>query len=199
MSYFTIDARMYFTTSQQEEIRYNSCTLADICADKCEYGLYGSNKSSEELLKLFQSKSFAQAIVDKVQNEILNVTGKKIEVMVYGDGCYKDPDSGIWEFADGTVSPAYTLGLDGTPNEIKIKNFADDKYKDLKGEELNIAIKKEINSSKIDLKGNMSSQGTTPRRYVNLLGSLMDLTSGSGSKGTPFVYIQGYFDSYADD
>lgn len=196
-AYF-IDARMYFTTCDGERSDYG-CTLADICADKCEYGLYGSNKSSEELLKLFPSKSFAQAIVERVQGLVYSETGKKIEVMVYGDGCYKDPDSGIWEFADGTVSPAYTLGLDGTPNEIKIKNFADDKYNNLKGEELSIAIKKEINSSKIDLKGNMSSQGTTPRHYVNLLGSLMDLTSGSGSKGTPFVYIQGYFDSYADD
>lgn len=195
---FVIDARMYFTT-----INYittsNWCNLADICKDKCEYGLYGSNKASEEMLKLFPSKNYAQNLVEKVQEKIYTETGKKIEVMCYGDGCYKDPDSGIWEFADGTVSPAYTLGLEGTPNEIKIKNFADDKYKDLKGEELNLAIKDEINSSKMDLKGNMSSQGTTPRRYVNLLGSLMDLTSGSGSKGTPFVYIQGYFDSFADE
>lgn len=195
---YFIDARMYFTTNN-DEIRENSCKLSDICADKCDYGLYGSNKASEEMLKLFPSKNYAQNLVEKVQGKIFTETGKKIEVMVYGDGCYKDPDSGIWEFADGTVSPAYTLGLEGTPNEIKIKNFADDKYKELKGEELNLAIKEEINSSKIDLKGNMSSQGTTPRRYVNLLGSLMDLTSGSGSKGTPFVYIQGYFDSFADE
>ena len=194
---FEIDARMYFTT--QNNPSHVDCTLADICKDKCEYGLYGSNKASEEMLKLFPSKNYAQNLVEKVQEKIHTKTGKKIEVMCYGDGCYKDPDSGIWEFADGTVSPAYTLGLEGTPNEIKIKNFADDKYKDLKGEELNLAIKDEINSSKMDLKGNMSSQGTTPRRYVNLLGSLMDLTSGSGSKGTPFVYIQGYFDSFADE
>ena len=196
---FVVDARMYFTTGHDYVRVYNQCTLADICKDKCDYGLYGSNKASEEMLKLFPSKNYAQNIVEKVQGKIYTETGKKIEVMVYGDGCYKDPDSGIWEFADGTVSPAYTLGLEGTPNEIKIKNFADDKYKELKGEELNLAIKEEINSSKMDLKGNMSSQGTTPRRYVNLLGSLMDLTSGSGSKGTPFVYIQGYFDSFADE
>ena len=133
MSYFTIDARMYFTTSQQEEVKANSCTLADICADKCEYGLYGSNKSSEELLKLFPSKSFAQAIVERVQGLVYSETGKKIEVMVYGDGCFKSPTPGgqIWEFADPVVSPAYTEGLNGQPNEIKIKNFADEKYKDL--------------------------------------------------------------------
>lgn len=204
-SSYLIDARMYFTTSNEEEIKElknnNSgyCTLAYICRDKCDYGLYGSNKASEEMLKLFPSKQYAQNLVEKVQEKIYTETGKKIEVMCYGDGCYKDPDSGIWEFADGTVSPAYTPGLEGTPNEIKIKNFADDKYKDLRGEELSLAIKDEINSSKMDLKGNMSSQGTTPRRYINLLGSLMDLTSGSGSKGTPFVYIQGYFDSFADE
>ena len=201
MSCFTIDARMYFTTSQQEEIRDNSCTLADICANKCEYGLYGSNKSSEELLKLFPSKSFAEAIVERVQGLVYLETGKKIEVMVYGDGCFKSPTPGgqIWEFADPVVSPAYTPGLEGTPNEIKIKNFADEKYKDLKGEELNSAIKEEIKNKSSDLKGNMNSQGTTPRRYTDLLGSLMDLTSGSGDKGTPFVYVQGYFDNMSND
>ena len=196
---FVIDAKMYFTTSQQEEIRDNSCTLADICKDKCEYGLYGSNKASEEMLKLFPSKSYAEAIVERVQGRIFIETGKKIEVMVYGDGCFKDPVGGIWEFADPVVSPAYTSGLEGTPNEIKIKNFADEKYKDLKGEELNTAIKEEIKNKSSNLKGSMTSQGTTPRRYTDLLGSLMDLTSGSGDKGTPFIYVQGYFDNMSND
>ena len=195
---FVINAEMYFTTCNYDSFK-DGCYLSDICRDKCDYGLYGSNKASEEMLKLFPSCEYSRNLVREVQQRVKDATGKLIEVMVYGDGCFKDPDSGIWEFADGTVSPAYTLGLEGTPNEIKIKNFADDKYKELKGEELNLAIKEEINSSKMYLKGNMSSQGTTPRRYVNLLGSLMDLTSGSGSKGTPFVYIQGYFDSFADE
>ena len=198
-AYF-IDARMYFTTYNMPR-RENGCTLADICADKCEYGLYGSNKSSEELLKLFPSKSYAQAIVERVQGEIYNATAKKIEVMVYGDGCFKSPTPGgqIWEFADPVVSPAYTEGLEGQPNEIKIKNFADEKYKDLHGEELTIAIKKEIKEKDSDLKGQMATQGTTPRHYTDLLGSLMDLTSGSGDKGTPFVYVQGYFDNLTND
>lgn len=199
MSYFTIDARMYFTTSRQEEIRYNSCTLADICKDKCDYGLYGSNKSSEELLKLFPSCEYSRNLVREVQQRIKDTTGKLIEVMVYGDGCFKDPVGGIWEFADPVVSPASTMGLLGTPNEIKIKNFADEKYKDLRGEELDNAIKEEIRHKDSDLKGNMSSQGTTPRRYTDLLGSLMDLTSGSGDKGTPFVYVQGYFDNMSNE
>ena len=202
---FVIDARMYFTTSNEEEIKElknnigGYCTLAYICRNKCEYGLYGSNKSSEELLKLFPSKNYAQNLVEKVQGKIFTETGKKIEVMVYGDGCFKDPVGGIWEFADPVVSPAYTSGLLGTPNEIKIKNFADEKYKDLHGEELNTAIKEEIKNKSSNLKGNMMSQGTTPRRYTDLLGSLMDLTSGSGDKGTPFVYVQGYFDNMSDE
>ena len=199
LAYF-IDSRMYFTTYNIPR-RENGCTLADICADKCEYGLYGSNKSSEELLKLFPSKSFAQAIVERVQGLIYSETGKKIAVMVYGDGCFKAPTPGgqIWEFADPVVSPAYTEGLEGQPNEIKIKNFADEKYKDLHGEELNNAIKEEIKHKDSDLKGQMATQGTTPRHYTDLLGSLMDLTSGSGDKGTPFVYIQGYFDNLTND
>jgi hypothetical protein len=201
MSYFTIDARMYFTTSQQEEIKANSCTLADICADKCEYGLYGSNKSSEDVLKLFPSKSYAEAVVERVQGLIYSETGKKIEVMVYGDGCFKAPTPGgqIWEFADPVVSPAFTEGLKGQPNEIKIKNFADEKFKDLHGEELNTAIKEEIKNKSSDLKGQMATQGTTPRQYTDLLGSLMDLVSGSGDKGTPFVYVQGYFDNLTSE
>ena len=199
---FEIDARMYFTTSHLYKYDINkdkACTLADICKDKCEYGLYGSNKASEEMLKLFPSKNYAQNLVEKVQGKIYTETAKKISCFVFGDGAYRDPDSKIWEWADPVVCPAYTSDLEGTPNEIKIKNFADEKYKDLHGEELNVAIKREIKEVSSDLKGNMSSQGTTPRRYVNLLGSLADLTTGSGSKGTPFVYIQGYFDSYADD
>lgn len=196
--YFHIDARMYFSTNGIPK-RENGCYLYDICADKCEFGLYGSNKSSEEMLKLFPSKAYSQDLVEKVQGKIFSETGKKIEVMVYGDGCFKDPVGGIWEFADPVVSPAYTKGLEGTPNEIKIKNFADEKYKDLHGEELNLVIKKEIENKNTDLKGSMTSQGTTPRRYTDLLGSLMDLTSGSGDKGTPFVYVQGYFDNYKDE
>ena len=197
---YHIDARMYFSTYNATK-KDNGCTLADICADRCEYGLYGSNKSSEELLKLFPSKSFAQAIVERVQGLVYSETGKKIEVMVYGDGCFKAPTFGgqIWEFADPVVSPAYTEGLEGQPNEIKIKNFADEKYKDLKGEELNAAIKEEIKNKEKDLHGSMTSQGTTPRHYTDLLGSLMDLTSGSGDKGTPFVYVQGYFDNMSNE
>ena len=173
--------------------------LARICEDKCEYGLYGSNKSSEEVLKLFPDTKKAQELVEDIKKEIFERSSCNVEVFVFGDGAYKDPDSGIWELADKIVSPAYTDGLEGTPNEIKIKNFADDKYKNLSGEELSNAIKQEIKMSKRDLKGSMSSQGTTPRRYVNLLGSLADLTTGSGSKGTPIVYIKRYFDSYADE
>lgn len=196
---FEIDARMYSTATNTDKIKENICKLSDICADKCEYGLYGSNKSSEEMLKLFPSCEYSRNLVREVQQRIKDTTGKLIEVMVYGDGCFKDPVGGIWEFADPVVSPASTLGLLGTPNEIKIKNFADEKYKDLRGEELDNAIKEEIKHKDSDLKGNMNSQGTTPRRYTDLLGSLMDLTSGSGDKGTPFVYVQGYFDNMSDE
>ena len=196
LGYFTIDARMYSTTSQP---MYENCNLADICKDKCDYGLYGSNKASEEMLKLFPSCEYSRNLVREVQQRIKDTTGKLIEVMVYGDGCFKDPVGGIWEFADPVVSPASTMGLLGTPNEIKIKNFADEKYKDLRGEELDTAIKEEIKHKDSDLQGSMTSQGTTPRRYTDLLGSLMDLTSGSGDKGTPFVYIQGYFDNMANE
>lgn len=193
---FEIDARMYFTTNNSP---HEFCTLADICKDKCDYGLYGSNKSSEEMLKLFPSCEYSRNLVREVQQRIKDTTGKLIEVMVYGDGCFKDPVGGIWEFADPVVSPASTMGLLGTPNEIKIKNFADEKYKDLRGEELDNAIKEEIKRKDSNLKSNMSSQGTTPRRYTDLLGSLMDLTSGSGDKGTPFVYVQGYFDNMSNE
>ena len=170
-------------------------TLKDICSDKCEYGLYGSNKATEEKLKLFPSKKYAQELVDNIQITIYGKVGKKIEVMVYGDGCFKDPVGGIWELADPVVSPAYTDGLDGTPNELKLKYLADNDYKDLSGDELTNAIKQSIRSKNKNLVGNMASQGTTPRRLTDLLGSLMDLTSGSGDKGTPVVYVKGYFDN----
>lgn len=174
-------------------------TLADICSDKCEYGLLGSNKANENTLKLFPSKKSSKELVEKVQAKMYEKIGKKVEVMVYGDGCFKDPVGGIWEFADPVASPAYTSGLEGRPNEIKIKAFADDKFSNLNGIELDNAIKNEIKNKVIDLKGSMSSQGTTPRRYVDLLASLMDLTSGSGDKGCPIVLVKNYFKSYADE
>jgi len=193
---FVIDARMYFTTSN---LPHEFCTLADICKDKCDYGLYGSNKASEEMLKLFPSYDYSHILVDTISNEIFEKTGKKVEVMIYGDGCFKDPVGGIWEFADPVVSPAYTQGLEGTPNELKLKNLADEKYARLNGRELSEAIREQIKRKDSDLKGSMSSQGTTPRRYTDLLGSLMDLTSGSGDKGTPIVYVKGYFKNYGDN
>ena len=173
--------------------------LTDFCKDKCNYGLLGSNKASEEKLKLFPSYSYAQLLVYKVSNEIFDRTGKRVETFIFGDGAYLDPDSGIFEFADPVTSPAYTKGLEGTPNEIKIKNFADDKFSHLKGEELKKAIQNEIKHKEKNLKGNMNSQGTTPRRYINLLASLADLTVSSGDKGTPIVYVKGYFDNYATE
>ena len=163
-----------------------------------EYGLLGSNKATEEKLKLFPESTEAQRLVEEIQQRIFEFTNKHVEVMVYGDGCFKDPVGGIWEWADPVVSPAYTKGLEGTPNEIKIKAFADDKYKDLQGEELTNAIKSEIASKDKNLVGNMASQGTTPRRYVDLLGSLMDLTSGSGERGTPVILVKSYFKTFSD-
>ena len=160
-----------------------------------KYGLLGSNKSTEEKLKLFP-KTGDKLVID-IQNRMYELTGKKIEVMVYGDGAFKDPVGGIWELADPVVSPAYTSGLEGTPNEIKLKYVSDNKFPDLRGEELAEAIKNEIKSKDDNLIGNMASQGTTPRRFTDLIGSLCDLTSGSGDKGTPVVFIQGYFDNYA--
>ena len=160
-----------------------------------KYGLLGSNKSTEEKLKLFP-KTGDNLVID-IQNRMYELTGKKIEVMVYGDGAFKDPVGGIWELADPVVSPAYTSGLEGTPNEIKLKYVSDNKFPDLRGEELAEAIKNEIKSKDDNLIGNMASQGTTPRRFTDLIGSLCDLTSGSGDKGTPVVFIQGYFDNYA--
>jgi hypothetical protein len=161
------------------------------------YGLLGSNKSTEERLKLFP-KTGDKLVID-IQNRLKQLTGKTIEVMVYGDGAFKDPVGHIWELADPVVSPAYTSGLEGTPNEIKLKYVSDNKFADLKGEELKSAIKQEIKNKETDLKGKMLSQGTTPRRLTDLIGSLCDLTSGSGDKGTPVVFIQGYFDNLADE
>lgn len=173
--------------------------LTDFCKEKCEYGLLGSNKASEENLKLFPSKNYATELINTIQQNIKSKTGKTVEVMVYGDGCFKDPVGGIWEFADPVVSPAYTKALEGTPNELKLKNLADEKFKNLRGEDLNKAIKEEIARKSSNLKGNMSSQGTTPRRLTDLLGSLMDLTSGSGDKGTPIIYVKRYFQNYATE
>lgn len=161
------------------------------------YGLLGSNRSTEERVKLFPNN--AQSLVDNIQRKLLEKTGKNIEVMIYGDGAFKDPIGGIWELADPVVSPYYTKGLEGSPNEIKLKYISDNKFSNLSGEELNEAIKNEIRSKDADLKGTIASQGTTPRRYVDLIGSLCDLTSGSGDKGTPVVYISGYFDNYSVD
>ena len=161
------------------------------------YGLLGSNKSTEERLKLFP-KTGDKLVVD-IQNRLKELTGRDIEVMVYGDGAFKDPVGHIWELADPVVSPAYTKGLEGTPNEIKLKYVSDNKFADLKGEELKEAIKNEIRQKEANLKGNMLSQGTTPRRLTDLIGSLCDLTSGSGDKGTPVVFIQGYFDNLASE
>ena len=161
------------------------------------YGLLGSNKATEEQIKLFPRD--CQKLVEDIQNEILKATGKLVEVMVYGDGAFKDPVGKIWELADPVVSPAYTSGLEGTPNELKLKYLADNDFASLSGEELREAIKSEIQKKDADLVGNMASEGTTPRRLTDLIGSLCDLTSGSGDKGTPIVHIQGYFDNYTTE
>jgi len=158
------------------------------------YGLLGSNKSTEDKIKLFPRE--CQDLVEAIQERLLKETGKHIEVMVYGDGAFKDPIGKIWELADPVVSPAYTIGLEGTPNELKLKYLADNDFANLSGEELNKAMKAAIKAKGDNLVGNMASQGTTPRRLTDLIGSLCDLTSGSGDKGTPIVYIQGYFDNY---
>lgn len=158
-----------------------------------EYGLLGANKATEDKVKLFPRD--CQPIVDEIQTMVKEKTGKTIEVMVYGDGAFKDPVGKIWELADPVVSPAYTSGLDGTPSEIKLKYLADNDFANLKGQELKTAISKYIENKETEL-DSRASQGTTPRRLTDLIGSLSDLTSGSGDKGTPVVYIQGYFDSY---
>ena len=180
------------------------CGLDDICTAPIngsgyneKYGLLGSNKSTEDKIKLFP-KECKQLVLD-IQEKILKETGKHVEVMVYGDGAFKDPQGKIWELADPVVSPAYTNGLIGTPNELKLKYLADNDYANLSGEALKQAISESIKAKNGDLKGNMASQGTTPRQLTDLIGSLCDLTSGSGDKGTPIILIQGYFDNYTND
>ena len=161
-----------------------------------KYGLLGSNKSTEDKVKLFPNE--CKDLVLEIQNEFLKRTGALVEVMVYGDGAFKDPQGKIWELADPVVSPAYTDGLIGTPNELKLKYLADNDFKDLTGEELKKAISESIKAKTENLVGNMASQGTTPRQLTDLIGSLCDLTSGSGDKGTPIILIQGYFDNYTN-
>ncbi len=161
-----------------------------------KYGLLGSNKSTEDKIKLFPRDS--QWLVEDIQKEILAKTGKHVEVMVYGDGAFKDPQGKIWELADPVVSPFFTEGLKGTPNELKLKYLADNDFKDLSGEALKNAISESIKAKSGSLVGNMASQGTTPRQLTDLIGSLCDLTSGSGDKGTPVILIQGYFDNYTN-
>ena len=159
-----------------------------------DYGLLGSNKATEDKVKLFPRD--CQAVVDAIKDKLFAATGKNIEVMVYGDGAFKDPVGKIWELADPVVSPAYTRGLEGTPNELKLKYLADNEFAGLSGDELKEAIKNKIHEKDSNLVGQMISEGTTPRRLTDLIGSLCDLTSGSGDKGTPIVFIQGYFDNY---
>ncbi len=161
-----------------------------------EYGILGSNKATEDSIKLFPVN--CREFVNSVQEEIRNRTGKTVEVMVYGDGAFKDPVGKIWELADPVVSPGFTSGLVGQPNEVKLKYLADNDFADLRGEELKSAIQAAIKEKEANLVGKMVTEGTTPRRLTDLLGSLCDLTSGSGDKGTPFIYIQGYFDNYTD-
>ena len=161
-----------------------------------KYGLLGSNKATESTIKLFPKE--CKDLVLAIQEQILEKTGKHVEVMVYGDGAFKDPQGKIWELADPVVSPAFTDGLIGTPNELKLKYLADNDFKDLSGEALKQAIAKSIKEKNNNLVGNMASQGTTPRQLTDLIGSLCDLTSGSGDKGTPIILIQGYFDNFTD-
>ena len=179
------------------------CGLDDILTESVngsgyntKYGLLGSNKSTEEKVKLFPNE--CKDLVLAIQDEILKRCGVLVEVMVYGDGAFKDPQGKIWELADPVVSPAYTDGLIGTPNEIKLKYLADNDFKDLSGEELKKAISESIKAKSENLVGNMASQGTTPRQLTDLIGSLCDLTSGSGDKGTPIILVQGYFDNYTN-
>ncbi len=176
-------------------------TLDDILAESIDgsgyneqYGLLGSNKSTEHGVKLFPRN--CQPVVDNIQAMLKEKTGQDVEVMIYGDGAFKDPVGKIWELADPVVSPAYTDGLDGTPNEVKLKYLADNNFANLRGADLEAAIKKHINEKDEDLTGAMEAQGTTPRKLTDLIGSLADLTSGSGDKGTPIVFIQGYFDNF---
>ena len=162
-----------------------------------QYGLLGSNKATDEQVKLFPRD--CQVVVEDIQKRLFDATGKHVEVMVYGDGAFKDPVGKIWELADPVVSPAYTDGLDGTPNELKLKYLADNDFADLSGDALKNAIKERIVQKDGNLVGKMASEGTTPRQLTDLIGSLCDLTSGSGDKGTPIVWIQGYFDNYTTE
>ena len=180
------------------------CGMDDILTESidgsgfnADFGLLGSNKSTEDMIKLFPKN--CNEFVNKAQQYLIEKTGKNIEVMVYGDGAFKDPQGKIWELADPCVSPGYTKGLEGTPNELKLKYLADNDFKDLSGDELKKAISKRIKEKgEESLVGNMASQGTTPRKFTDLIGSLCDLTSGSGDKGTPVVLVQGYFDNYTN-
>ena len=179
------------------------CGLDDILTESIDgngynqrYGLLGSNKSTEDMVKLFPRE--CGELVKTIQDSFLEKTGKHVEVMVYGDGAFKDPAGKIWELADPVVSPAYTSGLEGTPNELKLKYLADNDFAGLSGAELKAAIEDAIRQKDGDLMGSMASQGTTPRRLTDLIGSLCDLTSGSGDKGTPIIHIQGYFDNYTN-
>lgn len=178
-------------------------TLSDVLSESIgdsgfnpDYGLLGSNKSTEDRVKLFPRE--CDRFVENLSVALKDRFGKNIEAMIYGDGAFKDPQGGIWELADPVVSPAFTKGLEGTPNEIKLKYLADNDFADLNGEELDNALKKSIQSKELDLMGKSASQGTTPRQIVELLGSLCDLVSGSGDKGTPVVLVQGYFDNFAN-
>ncbi len=178
------------------------CSLDDILTSPISsgcnetYGLLGSNKATEETIKLFPRE--CKDLVLDIQKQIFDATGKHVEVMVYGDGAFKDPKGKIWELADPVVSPAFTDGLVGTPNELKLKYLADNDFKDLSGQALKDAISQSIKEKQNNLVGNMASQGTTPRQLTDLIGSLCDLTSGSGDKGTPVVLVQGYFDNYTN-
>ncbi|HBP13068.1 MAG TPA: F420-0--gamma-glutamyl ligase [Firmicutes bacterium] len=183
--------------------KVNVLTLADILNKSVDgsgynskYGLLGSNRATEEKVKLFPENG--STFVNKVKDLFKEKANKDVEVMIYGDGAFKDPVGKIWELADPVVSPAYTEGLEGSPNEIKLKYLSDNKFSNLKGEELNDAIKTEIRKKESELKGSMVSQGTTPRRYTDLIGSLCDLTSGSGDKGTPVILIKNYFKNYSN-
>lgn len=183
--------------------KVNVLTLADILNKSVDgsgynskYGLLGSNRATEEKVKLFPENG--SVFVNKVKDLFKEKANKDVEVMIYGDGAFKDPVGKIWELADPVVSPAYTEGLEGSPNEIKLKYLSDNKFSNLKGEELNEAIKTEIRKKESELKGSMVSQGTTPRRYTDLIGSLCDLTSGSGDKGTPVILVKNYFKNYSN-
>ncbi len=190
--------RMLLNAGADTVVSLDEIMTAPIDGSGCneKYGLLGSNKATEDTIKLFP-RECKQLVLD-IQENIRRATGKHVEVMVYGDGAFKDPQGKIWELADPVVSPAFTDGLIGTPNELKLKYLADNDFKDLSGEELKKAISDSIKAKEGSLVGNMASQGTTPRQLTDLIGSLCDLTSGSGDKGTPVVLVQGYFDNYTN-